>query len=121
MEGTRARRSRCIVFATLPWTAAGYEQVRGRVWRQGRPAALGGVEVVIPLTYLDEPQRDGGTARWSWCEVRLDRLTAKRTLSEAAVDGISPRGGIGVSTAKVAADVAAWLERLVAEAEQMAA
>ena len=116
VDGLQHHASR-LVFATLPWTAAGYEQVRGRIWRQGRPAHLGGVEVVIPLTYLDEPQRDGRTARWSWCEVRLARLTAKRTLSEAAVDGVMPKGGIGASAAKVAADVAAWLARLVAAAE----
>ncbi|MHB1844451.1 MAG: helicase-related protein [Deltaproteobacteria bacterium] len=116
VDGLQHHASR-LVFATLPWTAAAYEQVLGRVWRQGRPAELGGVEVVIPLTYLDEPQEDGSLARWSWCGVRLARITAKRTLSDAAVDGVMPDGGFLASPAKVASDVAAWLERLVAASE----
>jgi hypothetical protein len=114
VDGLQHHASR-LIFATLPWTAAAYEQVLGRVWRQGRPAELGGVDVVIPLTYLDEPQQDGTVARWSWCGVRLARLTAKRTLSDAAVDGVMPEGGFLASPAKVAADVAAWLQRLVGE------
>jgi DNA-directed RNA polymerase subunit RPC12/RpoP len=114
VDGLQHHASR-LVFATLPWTAAAYEQVLGRVWRQGRPAGLGGVEVVIPLTYLDEPQDDGSLARWSWCAARLALITNKRTLSDAVVDGVLPSGGVLASPAKVASDVAAWLARLVGE------
>ncbi|MBA4066664.1 MAG: hypothetical protein C0501_23755 [Isosphaera sp.] len=74
-----------LVFASLPWTSAQYEQVVGRLHRQGQVSNR--VEVYVPLVEL----RGGGRA-WSWDRAKLDRIRFKRTLSDAAVDGVIPAG-----------------------------
>jgi hypothetical protein len=40
---------------------------------------------VIPTTYADV-----GSERWSWCESKWDRVKFKKSLADAAVDGIVP-------------------------------
>ncbi len=74
-----------LIFAALPWTSAHYDQVVGRLHRQG--GAFDKVEVVVPLVEL----RDGKRV-WSWDRLRLDRIRFKRTLADAAVDGVIPEG-----------------------------
>lgn len=74
-----------LIFAGLPWTSAQYDQVVGRLHRQG--AAFETVEVYVPVVEL----REGGRV-WSWDRQRLDRIRYKRTLADAAVDGVIPEG-----------------------------
>ena len=74
-----------LVFASLPWTSAEYDQVVGRLHRQG--AAFATVEVFVPLVELR-----AGDRTWSWDRQRLDRIRYKRTLADAAVDGVIPEG-----------------------------
>lgn len=45
------------------------------------------VEVYVPVVVL----RDGDRT-WSWDRQRLDRIQFKRTLADAAVDGVIPEG-----------------------------
>ncbi len=77
-----------IVFMCLPWSHAEYEQIVGRLWRQG--SAFGKIEVIIPQVTLE----DGPENRWSWDEQRLRCLEYKETLADAAMDGVIPRGGL---------------------------
>lgn len=74
-----------LVFASLPWTSAQYEQVVGRLHRQGQLASR--VEVYVPLV---EVAQDGRA--WSWDRLKLDRIRFKRTLADAAVDGMIAEG-----------------------------
>jgi len=74
-----------LIFAALPWTSAHYDQVVGRLYRQG--AVFDKVEVFVPLVELRQ-----GDKVWSWDRLRLDRIRFKRTLSDAVVDGVIPEG-----------------------------
>lgn len=97
-----------LIVACLPWTSAGYEQLLGRVFRQG--SAFHEVEVFIPQVVLRN-----GSDEWSWDRQRLARIRYKRTLADAAVDGLVPEAKLAspelmLGEAKKA--LAAWIERL---------
>ena len=97
-----------LIVACLPWTSAGYEQLLGRVYRQG--SAFNKVEVFIPQVVLRN-----GSDEWSWDRQRLARIHYKKTLADAAVDGIVPEAKLAspelmLQEAKRA--LAAWIERL---------
>jgi hypothetical protein len=72
-----------IVAVCLPWTAAEWEQLEGRIRRQG--TAFGRVSMVVPQVVL---QHDGD--EWSWDKRRWRAIEYKRTLSDCAVDGRIP-------------------------------
>ena len=108
--GLDGLQTRCnqIVILSLPWTSAEYEQIVGRVRRQG--SAFGSVRVVVPQVNLDH----GGDV-WSWDGRRMDTIRFKRTLSDCALDGnipevarISPREL--EERGRVALE--AWIERV---------
>lgn len=77
-----------LIFLTLPWSQAEYEQIVGRLWRQG--SKFHKVEVIIPQVVLRE-ERAG---QWSWDDLRLRCIEYKQTLADAAVDGTIPKGGL---------------------------
>ncbi|OGT27219.1 MAG: hypothetical protein A2Z17_01200 [Gammaproteobacteria bacterium RBG_16_66_13] len=93
-----------IVINALPWTHAEYEQLVGRVYRQGQRSTS--VRVVIPATFAVV----NGT-RWSYCDSKLARIRYKKSVADAAVDGVVPEGNLR-SPAQAQADVMAWLRRL---------
>lgn len=97
-----------LIFATLPWTHANYQQIVGRIHRQGQAART--VKVVIPTTYADVPTADG-TERWSWCGQRWARVEMKESLADCAVDGVVPKGVL-VSPTEAARASLEWLRRL---------
>lgn len=74
-----------LIFVSLPWTSSQYDQVVGRLHRQGM--LFDKVEVLIPIVELLQ-----GDSKWSWDQRRLDRIRFKRTLADAAVDGVIPEG-----------------------------
>ena len=76
-----------LIVACLPWTSAGYEQLLGRVYRQG--GAFHDVEVFVPQVVLRN-----GTDEWSWDRQRLARIHYKKTLADAAVDGVVPEANL---------------------------
>lgn len=97
-----------LIVTCLPWTSAGYEQLLGRVYRQG--SAFHDVEVFIPQVVLRN-----GSEEWSWDRQRLARIRYKRTLADAAVDGLVPEAKLAspelmLDEAKKA--LAVWIERL---------
>ncbi|CAN5549418.1 hypothetical protein BH10ACI2_BH10ACI2_21730 [soil metagenome] len=93
-----------MIINSLPWTHAEYEQLRGRVYRQGQKQER--VEIIIPLTYADVAGQE-----WSWCRSRWNRILFKKSIADAAVDGIVPEGHLR-SPAQAYQDVMSWLERL---------
>lgn len=94
---------RKIIINSLPWTNAEYEQLIGRVYRQGQKRD---VEIIIPLT---EGTVNG--EKWSWCKSRYDRIKFKKTVGDAAVDGIIPSEQIRTES-QVLQDLMKWIERI---------
>ena len=92
-----------LIVAVLPWTAAEFEQLKGRLFRQGQSKP---VTVVIPVTSAEVHGE-----RWSWCESRLARLRFKKSIADAAVDGVVPEGHLR-SPEQAYRDVMGWLDRL---------
>lgn len=93
-----------LIVNVLPWTNAEYEQLVGRIYRQGQQADT--VDVIIPITYATV-----NGERWSYCESKLKRIEYKRSIADAAVDGAVPEGNLR-TPAQAQRDVMAWLERL---------
>ena len=97
-----------LIVACLPWTSAGYEQLLGRVYRQG--SAFHDVEVFIPQVVLRN-----GADEWSWDRQRLTRIHYKKTLADAAVDGVVPEAKLAspeLMLQETKRALAAWIERL---------
>jgi superfamily II DNA or RNA helicase len=97
-----------LIVACLPWTSAGYEQLLGRVYRQG--GAFHDVEVFIPQVALRN-----GADEWSWDRQRLARIHYKKTLADAAVDGVVPEANLAspeLMLEEARRSLAAWIDRL---------
>ena len=94
---------RRLVFNVLPWTHAEFVQIQGRIYRQGQKQ---NVKLVVPRTFVDLEE-----GRWSWCSTKLDRLEYKKTIADAAVDGVVPEGQLR-TPAQALQDAMAWLRRL---------
>ena len=94
-----------LIINVLPWTHAEFEQLIGRIYRQGQQSP---VTIVVPLTYAVV-----NGEHWSWCDSKMQRLRFKKSIADAAVDGLVPEGHLR-SPAQAYQDVIAWLERLEA-------
>lgn len=92
-----------IIVNILPWTNAEFEQLKGRVFRQGQTKP---VEIVIPVTNLNINGEEK-----SWCKSRLSRIKFKKTLADAAVDGIIPEENFRTEQ-QVLDDLMKWIDRL---------
>jgi superfamily II DNA or RNA helicase len=103
VDGLQQVCNRLIVNA-LPWTAAEFEQLKGRIYRQGQRRE--NVTMILPLTWAEVHGE-----RWSWCESKMQRLRFKKSIADAAVDGVVPEGHLR-TPAQAYQDVMAWLERL---------
>jgi len=77
-----------MILLTLPWTDSEYTQLKGRIYRQG--SVFNKVEIVIPQVRI----LTGEDEYWSWDVQRLNIIKNKRTLSDAAVDGLVPSSSI---------------------------
>ncbi len=96
-----------VIISSLPWTGAEFEQLICRVYRQGQPKEQ--VEIIVPLTFVESKGE-----RRSWCQMRYDRIKYKKTIADAAVDGIIPEEHIR-SPEQAFEDHMAWLRRLETE------
>ncbi len=101
-----------LIFVSLPWTSADYEQVVGRLHRQG--SVFDKVEVFIPLV---EVRREGEDA-WSWDRTRLQVIQFKRTLADAALDGVIPEGELPTRD-KLQEDSLAALQKWIDRASRL--
>jgi hypothetical protein len=93
-----------LIVNVLPWTAAEFEQLKGRIYRQGQAQSM--VTMILALTFAEVYGR-----RWSWCTSKMQRLRFKKSIADAAVDGVVPEGHLR-TPAQAYQDVMAWLERL---------
>ena len=93
-----------LIINCLPWTNAEYEQLVGRLWRQG--SEFKRVDVIIPVTFAMVNGQ-----RWSYCESKLQRLLYKKSIADAAVDGVVPEGNLR-TPAQAQQDIMDWLGRL---------
>lgn len=93
-----------VIINTLPWTNAEFEQLKGRVYRQGQRS--NSVDIIIPLTYAFI-----NGERWSWCDSKWKRIQFKKSVSDAAVDGVIPEGHLRTPS-QAYQDVMKWLTRL---------
>lgn len=93
-----------LIINALPWTNAEYEQLVGRLFRQG--SRFDKVSVIIPVTFAMVNDQ-----RWSYCESKLHRLEYKKSIADAAVDGVVPEGNLR-TPAQAQQDVMDWLSRL---------
>jgi hypothetical protein len=73
-----------MIIITLPWTDSEYTQLKGRIYRQG--SIFDQVEFIIPQVKVET----GENEIWSWDIQRLNLIKNKKTLADAAVDGVIP-------------------------------
>lgn len=92
-----------MVMNTLPWTNAEFEQLKGRIFRQGQKKP---VTVVVPITKAEVNGEE-----WSWCRSKYNRLLWKKSVADAALDGIVPEGHLR-SPSEAYKDHMNWLNRI---------
>lgn len=68
----------------LPWTSSEYEQLLGRINRQG--SKFDRVNVYIPQIVISQ-----GDKEWSWDKRRYSIIKFKSTLADLSMDGIIPK------------------------------
>lgn len=97
-----------LIVVSLPWTSAEYEQLIGRLYRQG--SVFEKVEVIIPQVVLSH---NGDI--WSWDKMRMHRIQYKKTLADAALDGVIPEGELASPETmykRAHEALQAWIERV---------
>ncbi len=72
-----------LIPIVLPWTSSEYDQLKGRVNRQG--SEFGEVNIYIPQVVINTED-----SVWSWDQRRMNIIKFKSTLADLAVDGIIP-------------------------------
>jgi len=98
-----------LIMNVLPWTSAEFDQLKGRIYRQGQRRKT---EIIIPITYAEI---DGG--RWSWCDGKLARIRFKKTIGDAVADGVIPRQQL-LTISQVYEKAITWLHRLDIQLKQ---
>jgi superfamily II DNA or RNA helicase len=106
-----------LIILSLPWTNAELIQLIGRLVRKGSIFAESGVDVIIPLVSING---FGKSFRWDY--YRFNTITYKKTIANAAVDGIIP-DKILPSKEKFIEEANSalpeWIERLNKEKEEI--
>ena len=74
-----------IIIMSLPHTNADLEQLIGRISRKGSNFKDQGIDVIIPLVSISN-----GIDAFRWDHRRYNSTTYKKTIANAAVDGIIP-------------------------------
>lgn len=73
-----------VIMVSLPWTSAEYDQIKGRIYRQG--SNFKEVEIVVPHVIMKQ-----GDTEWSFDrDYRYKIIKFKRGISDSAVDGVIP-------------------------------
>jgi superfamily II DNA or RNA helicase len=100
-----------LIINALPWTSAAYEQLLGRLVRQG--SKFDKVDVVWVKTEWDSG-KDEEDSLWSWCDSKMNKIRFKRTLADTVVDGAIPEAQ-SITQAAATKHAMGWLERLAGE------
>jgi superfamily II DNA or RNA helicase len=78
MDGLQKRSNRMII-ASMPWTGAAFEQVVGRIRRQG--TAFRSVEIIVPeIVFTINGQE------YSWDKQRMAKVRSKSTMARFVLD-----------------------------------
>ena len=97
-----------LIPLVLPWTSSEYDQLIGRIDRQG--SIFDHVNIYIPQVVI--PVEDG---EWSWDKRRFNIIRFKATLADLAVDGRIPTNLLPPKTQLLEdakTELRIWLERL---------
>jgi len=89
-----------LIFNTLPWTHALYQQIVGRIVRTGQ------VKDRVKIHHIK-----ASVGGYEYDEMKLNRLKFKRTLADCAVDGLLPEKNL-VSASQASKEAIRWLARL---------
>jgi len=79
-----------LICMSLPWTHSEYEQLVGRVQREGSPHSS--VDIVIPKVIVNYIDNDGESKSWSRDRHRLNTIKFKKDLFSIVVNGVIPDG-----------------------------
>lgn len=74
-----------MILITLPWTNADFEQLKGRIYRQGMNRDVS-ISIIIPQVIVTDV--DG--KEWSWDKQRFDVIKSKKSLADCVIDGVIP-------------------------------
>lgn len=74
-----------MIIITLPWTNADFEQLKGRIYRQGMSDDTK-VTIIIPQVIV----KDDEGVEWSFDKQRFDLIKSKKTLADCVIDGVIP-------------------------------
>ena len=97
-----------LIALVLPWTSSEYEQLVGRINRQG--SNFEKVNIYIPQISIQM-----GNSEWSWDKRRYNIIKYKSTLSALAMDGIIPKKLLPTRSTLVKQaqqELKDWIERL---------
>lgn len=97
-----------LIIVSLPWTSSQYEQLVGRIYRQG--SIFQSITITIPQVVLTCHNEE-----WSWDKQRLNRINFKKTLADSAVDGVIPEGNLMSESELLNQSMAAldnWIKRI---------
>jgi hypothetical protein len=108
VDGLQAVCNRAVFFQ-LPWTSTEFEQAVGRLDRDG--TEFESIQVYLPITDIHLPNGE----RWSWCRSKLDRISSKRDIAKAAVDGDVPDAASMITPTEATKYWIGWLDRLEKE------
>jgi len=92
---------RNLIFNTLPWTHALYQQIVGRIVRTGQ----------LENSTVNIHHIKASIGGYAYDEMKLNRLKFKRTLADCAVDGLLPEKNL-VSAVQASREAIRWLARL---------
>ncbi len=92
---------RNLIFNTLPWTHALYQQIIGRIVRTGQ----------LDNSTVNIHHIKASIGGYAYDEMKLNRLKFKRTLADCAVDGLLPEKNL-VSANQASKEAIRWLARL---------
>jgi hypothetical protein len=74
-----------MILITLPWTNADFEQLKGRIYRQGMSSDAS-INIIIPQVIVTDV--DG--KEWSWDKQRFELIKSKKSLADCVLDGVIP-------------------------------
>lgn len=97
-----------LIILSLPWTSSAFDQLEGRIYRQG--SAFTKVKVIIPQVVLINEENE-----WSWDKQRMNKIKEKKTLGDAVLDGIIPEDKIltpGAMLEESRKALSEWIQRL---------
>jgi superfamily II DNA or RNA helicase len=106
-----------LIISALPWTNAQYQQLVGRIYREGQ--IKNNVDVVIIRATITKPI-NGKVYKFPYDPfLKWQRIVNKKTLADCAVDGRSPGDKRLATHTQVMNAAIEWIERLMRGEESL--